>query len=365
MLETLSFASIRLPFFLKADSLLDGWTIGRTEPEAEPEPEPEDDSMDDILSDMGDEISMSEILEDPDLGELFEGVSESQIQVLGGERASIDDTEVDQTSRTKCDSFDSFKDKFLQYEQDLNDGRLVISPSRYENISEGDIFLWDNLIAIITGEKLEGDYKEHSGYRLHVVFSNGTEAWLREGSIKRSMYAYSDRGNKILAKRLVYVEKDLLTNQESNGINDVKNESLSGYIYVLRTLSKDPALHQIKNHAVKIGVTKNPVAVRISNAEKDPTFLCSPVEVLSTFELHNLDCQKVETMLHAFFSDARLEIKAMDRLGNPVNANEWFLVSDKSVSEAVRLLLSGDLHEYRYNKQKDIISRAATSKLMG
>lgn len=127
--------------------------------------------------------------------------------------------------------------------------------------------------------------------------------------------------------------------------------TITGYIYVVRTLSKDPGLSKIRKSAVKIGVTKNPVAVRVANAEKDPTFLCAPVDIVSTFTLHNLDPREVEKTLHAFFGDVRLKINAKDRFDNEVSANEWFLVSPKAVQIAVENLIKGTLSARHFDKR--------------
>ena len=300
---------------------------------------------------MADEkMSLDDILGDDDFDDLLDGNEGSDSDsILGGRRAikAHERENVDQTNREPCPSFETYRERFEQYKQAMEEGKLVVSANRYETLSPGDLFLWDGFIALLSGESIKGDVKEHSGKRLHVVFSNGTEAWLREGSIKRSMYAYGDRGNKVVCKRLVPVTEDLFT---ADGSESADENTITGYIYVARTLSKDPGLAKIRKSAVKIGVTKNPVAVRVSNAEKDPTFLCAPVDIINTFTLHNLDPRKVEETLHAFFGEARLKINAKDRFNNDVSANEWFLVSPKSVTVAVENLIKGTLVDRVFDK---------------
>jgi hypothetical protein len=161
------------------------------------------------------------------------------------------------------------------------------------------------------------------------------------------MYAYGDRGNKIICKRLVPVTKDLFS---ADGSDSADENTATGYIYVVRTLSKDPGLAKIRKSAVKIGVTKNPVAIRLSNAEKDPTFLCSPVDIISTYTLHNLVPHKVEAMLHALFGEVRLKINAKDRFDNDVTANEWFVVSPNVVDDAIERLIKGTLSMCVFDK---------------
>lgn len=300
-------------------------------------------------------MSLDDILGDDEFDDLLDGNEGGDSDsILGGRRAikAHERENVDQTNREPCPSFETYRERFEQYKQAMEDGKLVVSANRYETLSPGDLFLWDGLIALLSGESIKGDVKEHSGKRLHVVFSNGTEAWLREGSIKRSMYAYTDRGNKVVCKRLVPVTEDLFA---ADGSDSVDENTVTGYIYVVRTLSKDPGLSKIRKSAVKIGVTKNPVAVRVANAEKDPTFLCAPVDIVSTFTLHNLDPRKVEEALHAFFGEVRLKIGAKDRFGNDVTANEWFLTSPKIVNQAVELLVKNSISEAFFEKNSGTI----------
>jgi hypothetical protein len=292
------------------------------------------------------DLSEDDIFSDDIFDDVLGGENKLGLSLLGGERArrSHERSSVDQGNRRPCGDFDIYKERFLGYQKAMEDGNLVVSNERQSKISEGDLFLWDGFIALLTGERIDGDVAEHSGKRWHVVFSNGMEAWLREGSIVRSMYVNTDRGNKVMCRRLVNVsQNDLL------GIGTVDESEVTGYIYVVRTLSDAPELAKVKKHAVKIGVTKNPVNVRLSNAESDPTFLCSPVDVISTYTLFNLKPMKVEEILHTFFAEARIRVNAKDRFGKGVSATEWFMVSPKSIEKAVKILFNDKLSEYKYN----------------
>lgn len=337
-------AGHRVDAQLNKDDVAKPVLVKNTYPDA---PQPENNDHQD---ESDEKMSLNDILADDDFDDLLDGEQSSDSNsILGGRRAikAHERENVDQTNREPCPSFENYRERFEQYKKAMEEGKLVVSANRNESLTPGDLFLWDGLIALLSGESIKGDVKEHSGKRLHVVFSNGTEAWLREGSIKRSMYAYTDRGNKVVCKRLVPVSEDLFTTDDSESAD--KN-AITGYIYVARTLSKEPSLAKIRKSAVKIGVTKNPVAVRVANAEKDPTFLFAPVDIVNTFTLHNLNPRKVEETLHAFFGEVRLKIKTKDRFGNDVSANEWFLVSPKTVSQAVEKLINGTLSSCQFDK---------------
>jgi hypothetical protein len=288
--------------------------------------------------------SLAEILEKNNLDEILGRPDED---LLGGERAQRSHQRKlagDVEGRVACESFDQYKSLFDVYKEQLESGKLVVSESRTNDIAAGDIFLWDGFIAIITGESIKGDIKKHSGKRTHVVFSNGTEAWLREGSIVRAMYADSVK-NKISCKRVVKASQGIL-GDSSEGID---TNNLSGYLYVARTKSKSLAFEQAKKSMIKIGVTSNKVSTRISRAERDPTFLCAPVDIVATYELYNMEIFQVEKLLHTFFGGARLEIQAKDKGGDNVTVREWFAVDPKHVSEAFNFLMKGQLDKYRFN----------------
>lgn len=304
--------------------------------------------------------SIDDVFADDDLDALL-GPDEPESAILSGHRATkvFDRTNSDQTNREPCAEFERYKPQFDAYRAALDDGRLAVSSKTDEALKAGDLFLWDGLIALLTDKIGDGDIAEHSGERRQVIFSNGTEAWLREGSIKRCMYVYGDRGNKIVCKRLVPVTENIFgpAAAESDAGNEIDPNAVTGYIYVARTLSSDPSLSKIRKTAVKIGVTKNPVHLRVTNAENDATFLFAKVDVVNTFTLHNLDPRKVEEILHAFFAGARLKIRAKDRFGKDVTATEWFLLQPKLVTQAVELLLSNTLGQYRFSPRAGKIER--------
>jgi hypothetical protein len=59
------------------------------------------------------------------------------------------------------------------------------------------------------------------------------------------------------------------------------------------------------------------------------------VEVVATYDLFNINRNKLEKLLHRIFEPARLNIEIMDRFGNLSIPREWFLVPLDAVDEAV------------------------------
>jgi hypothetical protein len=131
---------------------------------------------------------------------------------------------------------------------------------------------------------------------------------------------------------------------------------LTGTVYVVRSKSKEPAIAEVSNILLKIGVTTQEVRRRTADARNDPTFLLAPVEVVATYDLVNLSWRKVEQLLHRFFDAARpRDLWIMDRFGRKVYPREWFYVLPEHVSRAVQAIRDGDLHELEYDPESQTI----------
>lgn len=125
----------------------------------------------------------------------------------------------------------------------------------------------------------------------------------------------------------------------------------SGTIYVLRSQSDHPYFVEHRELLHKIGVTGGDVALRLSNARADPTFLFADVEIIATYKLFNINRSKLENLLHRFFGGARLDLEIKDRFGKPVRPREWFLIPLPVIDEAVSRISDGSLSEYFYDPQ--------------
>ena len=76
-----------------------------------------------------------------------------------------------------------------------------------------------------------------------------------------------------------------------------------------------------------------------------------PVEVVARFELERVNRRKLETALHVFFHEARLDVELIDRWGKPFRPREWFLLSYGVIEQAVELAIAQRLAGYRYAVQ--------------
>jgi hypothetical protein len=101
--------------------------------------------------------------------------------------------------------------------------------------------------------------------------------------------------------KVVTENADTVTEEFYERFTDITDEDEeAGYIYVLSSKSTDPKITEIKN-LFKIGYSTTPVANRIKNAEKEPTYLMAPIQIEAEYKTFNMNTQKFEQLLHNFF----------------------------------------------------------------
>ena len=161
---------------------------------------------------------------------------------------------------------------------------------------------------------------------MHVVYENGTENKnLLFRSLASSLYAKERHG------RMVTDVVDTNTVAESFGM-----EYTTGYIYVLQSLSNNPAISGMKN-LYKIGFTSGEVSDRIANASNEVTYLNAPVHVVLSAQIQNVSAQKIERTLHHAFSDKQVVFQD----GDFVKANEWFIVPLEEIENKINEIVAG------------------------
>lgn len=173
--------------------------------------------------------------------------------------------------------------------------------------------------------------------RLRVIFENGTESNMLRNSF---------------LKRLVEDEHStvIVDNETLDETNLLKDEGVTGTLYVLRTLSDDPQVSGYPN-LHKIGYTTTSLEKRLARAPFEPAYLNAPVEVVASYTLYGLNVGKVEKTMHRLFAPARLSIKQTAANGQSINIVEWFDVPLPVIDKAVDLLGKNQLHGYSYNHE--------------
>jgi hypothetical protein len=186
--------------------------------------------------------------------------------------------------------------------------------------------------------------------RLRVIYDNGTESNLLRLSLQRALYK-DETG-----RRLTGVDfGPLFADPEDSQADPLIKQQLddgdiaSGTIYVLRSQSDHPFVAAHRELIHKIGVTGGSVAARIAGAEKDATYLLADVEIVATYQLHNLNRVKLENLFHRLFAGVQLDLTIEDRFGHPVKPKEWFMVPLHVMNEAVQRIQDGSITQMVYD----------------
>lgn len=230
-----------------------------------------------------------------------------------------------------CEDFERFERLFVACHADLRAGRRQLKPFRNpSNIKEGFFYVQRGILVYID---VIGELTQKSpglDGRLRLIYENGTESDLLLQSLARNLY---DRGRIVTERNDIYVESFA-----------TPDHMATGHVYVARTHSIDPNLTQF-DHLHKIGYTAGSVESRIAGAENEATFLHAPASLTLTFEMPAEYAKFIETAMHQFFSEVRLDAWFEE---GPA-PREWFNVPLSAIEEAVDLIQSGQLANYCYN----------------
>ena len=240
--------------------------------------------------------------------------------------------------RVKSLDFDRFEPLFQQKHAELAEGvAKLVKFGGLGQIVEGAFFVLSGVMVFVAEVgKPETSASGRTKQRLRCIFENATES---------SMYRQS------LSTRL-YEEDGYAVVQAD--VNSVLSEGeATGYIYVLRSLSDDPQIVGIE-HLHKIGFSRGPVEKRIANAERQPTYLMAPVELVASYRTYDLKTSALEHLLHRVFSEVRLNVSQAGKDGRVYEVSEWFVVPLSVIDRAIDLISSGDIVDYEY----DPIARA-------
>jgi hypothetical protein len=242
--------------------------------------------------------------------------------------------------RVKAEDFERFEHLFKAKHEELADGTVQLATfTGLDLIREGAFFVLSGVMCFVAevGEDVDlvvgGKPKQKQ--RLRVVFENGTESRMYKQSLMTRLY---EAQGQALAR----------TGHDATEILDADVES--GHIYVLQSLSEDPAVAGVKD-LHKIGFSTTSVQTRIKNAANSPTYLMAPVKVLADYRLYNVRASWLEHLLHRVFAEVRLDLTQVDRKGRDYDPSEWFVVPLEIVNKAVAMIMSGEITDYVYDKE--------------
>lgn len=212
-----------------------------------------------------------------------------------------------------------------------------ILPSRY--------FVFNGVLAYV--ENRDDNFKSNAkvNARLHVIYENGTESNILLRSFARTLYRAKE-GARI-------VPADYQTNPEWQDETD--EDQVTGRIYILKSLSKEPQVQDIQN-LYKIGYTTGSVENRIKNAQLDPTYLSAPVEIVASYKCLNMNTHKFEHLIHRFFGEVKLDMSLKESDGASYVPSEWYVVPLDVLDRVINLIINGEIVNYRYDSGlRDIV----------
>jgi hypothetical protein len=257
------------------------------------------------------------------------------------------------SQREPCPNFNEYEPLFDRVNIELKSA--VREPLQFRNeqeIKQGQFFILNGIMVYVAevGEVYEKNGKKNA--RLKAIFSNGTQGNNLLRSLATELYK-DPNGRRISDPRVGGLFSGIAEDDDIG----------TGIVYVLQSLSTQPAVAENRNVLHKIGVTKGSVQQRIANAENEPTYLLAPVKVIAEFEVYNIKARSIEKLLHAFFDRARAEITIPDRFGKPVKSREWFMVPRAAIKEAVDRLIDGSLGDTIYDPlSARLIPKTTTGK---
>lgn len=231
----------------------------------------------------------------------------------------------------KCENFSEFEPLFIEVHNELRRG--TYNPIDFvgeQSIVEGEFFILKGLIVYVASKsEIFVNKNDKKDARLRLIYENGTESDVLMRTLARELY----RNGKRIVKY-------------SNPI--AKDDSETGYIYVLKSLSDDPRIANV-NNLYKVGFSTTTVEKRIANAVNDPTYLMSEVEIIASYKTFNMNTRKFESLLHRVFKDAQFNVEMTNKNGSSYTPIEWYVVPLDVIDVAVRMIISGDITQYHYD----------------
>lgn len=175
------------------------------------------------------------------------------------------------------------------------------------------------------GEEVQKDNKngQYKDKRVHIIYENGTESNVLYRGLAASLYG---RGGKFVT-------------EPDDNIKLTMDDNITGYIYILKSLSKDPQIAEFKS-LYKIGFTSGSVKKRITNAENESTYLYAPVKLIEQIQVINLNPEALETAIHHALTDYQLKVDIKAPNGKLITPREWFVVELSKVEEIINAIVA-------------------------
>lgn len=255
--------------------------------------------------------------------------------------------------RKTCEDFHLYKSLFEQVQRELKEGRrTLMRTSKSANLEAGQYYVVDGMLVYL--HSIFDRRRARNGMadgRTRCIYENGTESDILLETLRRNVlhdgYAVTDTQENI---------DNTFANQPL-----AEGDRSTGYIYVLKSLSPDPEIAGVKD-LYKIGFTINSVEERIANAEKEPTYLMAPVQIVETVQIVNMNSHIFETIMHQVFNAVQFQLKVYDEEGNLHVPTEWFVVPLEIINLVIQKIVDKSITQYSYNAELQCLEKRLTKK---
>ena len=248
-----------------------------------------------------------------------------------------------------CENFDEYKPLFAKVHRELKQGlRSLVKITKTATLAEGRFYFVSGQMLLL--DKI-GELKKSSNFlpdaRTRCVYENGTESDILLQTLRKNVVGDG------------YAVTEL--QEDGNGKffsnSDVTaDDKVTGFIYVLSSLSQAPAIKEVK-HLYKIGFSTNSVEQRIANAENEPTYLMAPVKIQASYKVVNVNSQKFEDLIHQVLKPAQFQVSVFDDKGVEHQPQEWFVVPLPVVDVIIKKIMDGSIVGYTYNPEQECLER--------
>ncbi len=253
-----------------------------------------------------------------------------------------------------CENFDEYRPLFQQVHQDLRQGkRSLIKISKTINLLPGHYYIVDGqmLLLEMIGEKKQSSNSLPDG-RTRCIYENGTESDILLQTLRKNVvsngYAVTELQEE--SEKRFFVNADL-----------TDHDKVTGYIYILSSLSDNPAIKNQKD-LYKIGFSTNTVEERVANAAHEPTYLMAPVKIVASYKVVNLNSQKFEDLIHQILKVVRFHVSVVDDKGISHEPQEWFVVPLDVVNVIIKKIMDGSIAGYTYNPEMKCLEKRIVKK---
>lgn len=248
-----------------------------------------------------------------------------------------------------CENFEDYKPLFAKVHQELKEGRRsLVKINKTATLTAGRYYFISGQMLLL--EQI-GELKKSSNSlpdaRTRCIYENGTESDILLQTLRKNVvgdgYAISE----------LQEEMDV---QFFNNSDITTEDKVTGYIYILSSLSGNPVVKKEKN-LYKIGFTTNSVEQRIANAENDPTYLMAPVKIVATYKVVNMNSQMFEDLVHQLLMPVQFQVTVFDEQGKEHQPQEWFVVPLPVVDVIIKKIMDGTIVGFTYNPQLECLEK--------